>query len=141
MPCACSYVICLGILLAGIGCGKGDANRGAIAGQVKLDGQPLEQGSILFMPMEGVKGSIADGEIVNGRFQLLGKNGPAVGWNRVEIRALRKTGKLVPKPFPARGKMVEEQVEAIPPRFNSASTLKVEVKPGENTADFAVESK
>ena len=88
-----------------------------------------------------MKGTVAGGEIVKGRYQLSGKAGPAVGWNRVEIRAMRKTGKMVPMPFPARGKMVEEQVEAIPPRFNSASTLKVEVKPGDNTADFAVESK
>jgi hypothetical protein len=52
---------------------------------------------------------------------------------------VHKTGKMVPMPFPSQDKMAEEQVEAIPPRFNSASTLKVEVKPGENTAD--VESK
>jgi hypothetical protein len=33
------------------------------------------------------------------------------------------------------------EVIAIPPRFNSASTLKVEVQPGDNTADFQVTSK
>ena len=47
---------------------------------------------------------------------------------------------MIPKPFPSRGKMTEEQVEAVPPRFNSASTLKFEVKPGDNTADFEVSS-
>jgi hypothetical protein len=37
--------------------------------------------------------------------------------------------------------MVERMVEAIPPRFNSASTLKTEIKSGQNQADFTVESK
>ena len=128
-------------LLVALGCGKDGANRGAISGEVTLDGQPFEQGSILFTPIEGTKGTVAGGEIAKGRYQLSGKAGPTVGWNSVEIRAVRKTGKMVPMPFPSRGKMIEEQVEAVPPRFNSASTLKFEVKPGDNTADFAVESK
>jgi hypothetical protein len=37
--------------------------------------------------------------------------------------------------------MGEEMIEAVAPRFNSESTLKFEVKPGENTADFTVSSK
>ena len=128
-------------LVVASGCGKNGTNRGAISGEVKLDGRPLEQGSILFTPIEGTKGTVAGGEIANGRYQLSGKAGPTIGWNRIEIRGTRKTGKMVPMPFPARGKMVEEQVEAIPPRFNSGSTLKVEVRPGDNTADFDVTSK
>ena len=139
--CVCTYVICLGILLVGIGCGRSQTHVAAIGGEVKLDGQPLEEGSILLMPMEGTKGAAAGGEIMKGRYRLSGKAGPAVGWNRVEIRGLRKTGKMVPKSFPSRGELIEEYVEAIPPRFNSASTLKVEVKPGDNTANFETTSK
>lgn len=134
------HVLCLGILLVVIGCGKGDANRGAIGGEVKLDGKPLENGSILFRPLEGTKGSDAGGPITKGRYQLSGKAGPAIGWNRVEIRGMRKTGKKVQKPYAPEGEMVDEMVEAIPPRFNSASTLKVEVKPADNTADFDIAS-
>jgi hypothetical protein len=36
--------------------------------------------------------------------------------------------------------MVPEQIEAIPAKFNTETTLKVEVKSGENTADFDVSS-
>jgi hypothetical protein len=35
---------------------------------------------------------------------------------------------------------IPEQAEAVAPRFNSQSTLKVEIKPGDNTADFNVSS-
>ena len=131
--------VALSILASG--CGKVDANRAAITGEVALDGQILQQGSIVFTPTDGTKGTTAGGTIANGRYQLTSNAGPSVGWNRVEIRALRKTGKQIPAPFPARNKMTEEQVEAIPSQFNTESKLKVEVQRGENTADFKVTSK
>jgi hypothetical protein len=129
------------VLLLVAGCRDGDANRGAVGGAVKLDGKPVEQGSILFTPIEGAKGAVTGGVIENGRYRLSEAIGPAIGWNRVEIRAMRKTGKNIPKPFAPPGQMAEEQVEAIPPQFNSESRLKVEIKPGDNTADFEVSSR
>jgi hypothetical protein len=132
---------CLLLLALLAGCGKNDGNHNAIQGDVKLDGKPLEQGSILFTPTEGTKGVVTGGEINNGHYQLAGKNGAAAGWNRIEIRAVRKTGKMVQKPLAPQGEMVEEYGEAVAPKFNSSSTLKVEVKPGENKADFEVTSK
>ena len=60
-----------------------------------------------------------------------------IGWHRVEICVPSKTGKMIRKPFPSRGTM-EEEVEAVASRFNSEFTLKVEIKPGENAADFEV---
>ena len=131
--------LCLALLVAG--CGKGDANRGAIHGQVKLNGRPLERGSILLASLDGVQRIVTGAEIVDGEYRLTRANGPGVGWNRVEIRALRKTGKMVPKPYAPHGTMVEESVEAIPAQFNSASTLKVEVKAGDNSANFEVDSR
>ena len=64
-----------------------------------------------------------------------------MGQNRVEIRAIRKTGKMIQKPLAPKGQMIEESVEAIPPRYNSGITLKTEVKAGENTTNFEVASK
>jgi hypothetical protein len=128
------------IFLLVAGCDGGGARRGAISGAVNLDGKPLAQGSILFTPIEGVRGTVAGGPIENGRYQLSAAAGPAIGGNRVEIRAMRNTGKMMPKPFAPPGQMIPQQEETIPPKFNSESTLKVEVKPGDNTADFEVTS-
>ena len=137
--CILSLVIVL--LPLSIGCGKTESNRGSVSGEVKLDGKPLEKGSILFTPIEGTKGTVAGGEIKDGKYQLAGEKGPAQGKNSVSIRAVRKTGKMVQKPMAPRGEMTEEMAEAIAPRFNSSTTLSIEVKPGANTKDFDVQSK
>ncbi len=73
--------------------------------------------------------------------RLSGAKGPAIGWNRVEIQAVRKTGKMVQNPLGPKGQMVEMEAGAVAPRFNGSSTLKFEVKPGDNKADFDVQSK
>lgn len=131
---------CLILVAFGVGCAKEPANRGSIQGEVKLDGKPLEQGSILFTPTDGAKGTVTGGEIKNGRYQRAAKDGPAIGKNLVQIRAVRKTGKMVQKPMAKQGEMVEEYGEAVAPQFNTGSTLKIEVKAGENTANFDVTS-
>jgi hypothetical protein len=136
-----TLTICLIFLLFAAGCGKRRANQGAVGGAVELDGNPLMQGSILFAPIEGARGTITGGKIENGHYQLSDAASVSVGWNRVEIRAMRKTGRMVPKPFARHGEMIDDQTEAIPKQFNSESTLKVEVKPGDNVADFRVTSR
>ena len=135
-------VVCLAGLFLSIGCTKPTGpNQGNVSGTVKLDGKPVEQGNILFTPAEGVKGTVTGGEIKDGQYKLADKKAAALGQNRVEIRALRKSGKMVPKPMAPQGEMVEELVEAVAPRFNNDSKLKFEIKPGDNTANFDVESK
>ena len=123
------------------GCNADNTRRGEVGGHVTLDGRPVEQGSILFTPIDGTHGVVTGGEIKSGRYGLSAAKGPSVGWNRVEIRAVRKTGKMIPKGLGGTGEMVEEQVEAVAPRFNTESTLTFEIKPGENMADFEVLSR
>jgi hypothetical protein len=134
-----SVVISTALLLIA-GCDGGHAERGALHGKVTLDGKPLASGSIMFVPIKGTHGVVTGGEIKDGRYELSAATGPAIGWNRVEIRAARNTGKMIPKPFAPPGQMIPEQIEAIPPQYNTTSTLKVEIKPGENTANFEVTS-
>jgi hypothetical protein len=124
-----------------VGCNADGTHRGAVSGQVTLDGRPVEQGSILFTPIDGTHGVVTGGEIKAGQYALTAAKGPAVGQNRVEIHAVRKTGKMIPKGLGGTGKTAEEQVEAVAPRFNIQSTLKFDVKPGNNAADFEVASK
>jgi hypothetical protein len=102
-------------LLFALGCGKQNANQGAVSGTVRLDGRPVEQGSMLLTPIDGTEGAVTGGTIEEGQYRLSGAAAAAVGWNRVEIRAMRKTGRMVPKPFAPVGEMVAEQVETIPP--------------------------
>jgi hypothetical protein len=108
---------------------------------VTLDGPLLKEGSILFTPMAGTKGTVTGGRIENGRYWLSAANGPAVGWNSVAINAARRTGKKIPPSLGGKsGEPLDAVAEAVAPRFNSDTILKVEVRPGKNTADFKVES-
>jgi hypothetical protein len=136
----CALVVGLVIFMASFGCNKRGLNRAAISGAIQLDGKLLENGGILFVPTKDTKGPITGGPIKNGQYELRREVGPVVGWHRVEIHATRKTGRMVAAPFtkPGEGKMIEEQEEAVAPRFNENSTLEVEVKSGDNTADFSV---
>lgn len=131
-------VLVAAVSLVAVGCRKAGPVRGSIHGEVKLDGQSLQQGSILFVPIEGTQGVVTGEQIVDGRYHLRRAYGPAVGWNRVEIRAVRKSDKMVPAPFASPEQMIEETVEAVAAKFNSESTLKVNIVPGDNVAHFEV---
>jgi hypothetical protein len=117
-----------------LGCSSDDG-RAEVRGQVMVDGQPLERGSIDFFPIEGTAGPTAGGVIENGQYHLPAGKGPAVGRNRVEIHGVKKTGRQVPDAM-SPGAMREETVEALPPEANSKSTLVREVAAGSNVIDF-----
>ena len=135
-----SIVVVLGSSLI-LGCGDSGPPRASVRGAVTLDGAPLAQGSILFVPIEGSGGVAAGGTIADGRYELDGDAGVSLGANRVEIRAVRKSGRQVQKPFAPQGEMVEADEEAVAEEFNSASTLRADVVAGDQTLDFAVTSR
>ena len=135
------WIVALGVVcvFGTGGCSKG-GNHTAVRGEVTLDGKPLEQGSILFMPIKGTRGVATGTGIRHGRYEISNTTGPAVGWNRVQIQAMRGTGTMVPSPLAPPGRMIEMETAAVAPRFNSASILKFEIKPGDNSANFDVQS-
>jgi hypothetical protein len=127
-----------GCLCLAIGCGRNDVT---VRGTVKLDGAPVEQGSISFFPTPGTTGPVAGGQISGGAYTITGSKVPAIGSHRIEIRSSRKTGKMVPAGSPAPpGSMVEEIAEAIPARYNSSSTLEREMMSGKNSLNFDLTS-
>ncbi len=99
-------------------------------------GLGLEQGSIAFKPIGANSAFATGGPIQNGRYALAADRGPAVGDNRVESRATRKTGKQVQAPLGDPGRTTDEIVEAVPARYNQQSTLERSVPSGENQFDF-----
>ena len=110
-------------------------------GEVTLDGVPIEQGSILFVPTAKNRGKVASGSIEKGKFRLTGEQAPTPGAYLVEIRASRKTGKKVRKPYGKPGEMEDELVEAVAPRYNRATKLTTEIKGGKESVKFAVHSR
>ncbi len=134
-----AFMACLAVAV--VGCGDRGPTRVAVTGSVKLDGKPVEQGSISFVPPEGSDIPAASAEIKAGEYSLPVTSGPAVGQYRIEIRWSRPTGKKVKMGSPAPpGTMVDEVREAVPAKYNTKSTLEREVSEGDNTLDFDLDS-
>jgi hypothetical protein len=128
----------LGLMaLALSGCGS-QANTAAVSGMVKLDGKPVEKGAIQFIPVEGNTGPSAGGAINNGQYHIGRERGAAVGKNRVELRAFKRTGREVQDATKPAGNFTLEWVPALPPEYNDQSTVVREIKPGDNTFDFDI---
>ena len=132
-------IVLAALLLCSFGCGRSNGlDRAAVAGKVTLDDTPLAAGSITFCPTGDTKGPAAGGTIEDGQYSIAVAKGPVVGRNRVEIHATRKTGRKVQAPMSDRGVLTDEIVEAVPARYNSQSTLEMNVKAGDNALDFTL---
>jgi len=123
----------LALLAASVLAGCSSDNHRAISGEVSYNGEPVDGGSIVFLPSggEGPKGAA---EIVGGKYSIPAQQGLPPGTCRVEITWAKPTGKQIPSGDP--GMMMEERIEAIPAQYNSASTLSVEITAGENVHNF-----
>src|SRR5207245_2165923 len=64
---------------------RGPSDRGAIEGEVTLDGLPMDGGIIFFTPVDGPKSISPSAEIKGGRYRLRAWDGPALGKNKVRI--------------------------------------------------------
>jgi hypothetical protein len=132
--------------IAGCFGGGDDLPREAITGRVTLDGQPVEDGSISFVPMEAV--AVGDavqggGAIKSGRFWISQEFGLIPGKYRVAINAAAHGGKERTKPqVPAAGQALDVSKELIPQKYNAMSELTATVeKGGTNDFEFKLDSK
>ena len=127
-------------IAATLGCGgeSGTPQR-PISGMVKLDGQPLGEGSITFLPTE--KGGAANAVLSAGVYRIRGSEGLEPGRYTVEIIAVKPTGKRVRHPdLPS--ETIEEVRNVIPQRYNTRSQLLVDVAlDQENKFDFDLSSR
>src|SRR5262249_27420377 len=85
-------------------------NKAEVSGTVKLDGVPIKEGSINFIPVEGTLGPGAGAVIEDGKYHIAASKGVTVGKNRVEIRAFKNTGRKVQDPTGKPGVLTEERV-------------------------------
>ena len=126
----------LSALLCLAGCG-GSATP-SLKGKVTFDGVPIASGNIVFLP-EQSEGRKAAAAIEDGNYVVPAEEGLLPGKYRVEVSWHKPTGRKIPSADP--GIMMDETKEAIPPKYNSDSTLTAELAPGEASKDFALTSK
>jgi hypothetical protein len=123
------------VALAALGCTPA-VKTGTVSGDVTLDGQPLKEGRIQFVPVAGDAG-IAGGVITDGKFTV---EAPLAKM-RVEINANKVVGKKKVYEASPQSPVVDIVVELIPARYNSASTEVLDVKPGQQQVTYSLKSK
>jgi hypothetical protein len=133
-----SSALCILCLL---GCADSGPPTAEVSGTVRLDGRPIEEGSIQFIPVESSRGPSSGGVIQDGKYHIPRKNGVIVGTNRVELRAFKNAGTKIQDPTAPPGVRTEARVQAFPPEFNDRSTVVQEIRAGSNTIDFDVDTK
>jgi hypothetical protein len=122
----------LGLLLALflIGCGAGDGAV-EVAGDVTLDGKPIEEGVIHFMPVDG-KSRTTSTFIRGGRFQTR----VPPGKQRVEISSVQA------RPVrPGQDADSATGGEIVPAKYNTKSELQADVNRGKSPIRFELSTK
>ncbi len=108
-------------------------NESTIDGVVTINGKPLSNAGVLFFPSEGGQRVLASRTDDQGKYRI---NATRIntGFYRVKI-ATGRDGYLG-----ADGKPVDATEETVPARYNTASTISVEIKEGENELNFSLSS-
>lgn len=123
-----------GLLITLAGCGGGGLLD--VEGTVALNGTPVAEGDIAFIP-EDKKFGGEGGVIKDGRFKMKAR----AGKNKVEIRASRIVpGKTIPSAAGPGAPAEPLRESIIPPKYNDQTTLNEEVKPGKTTFTFNLTS-
>jgi hypothetical protein len=121
-------------LLLVCGCGDGTAK---VSGTVTLDGTPLEQGSISFLPINGnVK--TTGGEIKAGQYVVQVPLGPM----KVCINSGKAVGKIKLYDTP-NSRERTRFVELLPAKYSDIeqTELRLEIPPGDTVKDFDLTTK
>jgi len=122
-------------LILQVGCGPSGPEIARVQGTVTMDGKPLPNAIIMFVPVGG-RPSVSETD-ANGKYVLEfsgGRKGAIPGINRVEIN----TGRLA---YEKDGKNYPAVKESVPVQYNRLTTLEFNVEAGKNnTADFALKS-
>jgi hypothetical protein len=122
-------------LIALIGC-TGDQGA-AVSGTVTLDGAPLDDATITFVPKSGGQRQAAWAPVAGGKYAIDSASGLGTGEFRVEIRAVRSGSEKANANEPT----LTTAKDIVPAKYNNQSALTAEIKPGANVANFDLKSK
>jgi hypothetical protein len=133
-------LVALAALLAGCGQrGYSGPGRFPLAGTVTYDGQPIDIGSISFLPLNESSGQrVSGGYIFDGKYEVPEGQGANAGKYRVEIRWQKLTGKKIRDR--SSEDLIEQRAEGLPAKFHKDSELTAEVSASQTKFDFDLKS-
>lgn len=119
-------------------CG-GSSGRYPVQGAVSYGGEPIDQGSIVFLPVGG-EAIKTGGPIKDGRYEIPAEKGPPPGKHKVLLFWEKKTGETYTDRDS--GDVYDERKEGLPAEYQSESSpLEIEITAGENVHDFNLTAK
>lgn len=144
--------VCCMLCLSVAGCGGGDL--GEVSGKVTMDGKPLPDALVTFVPMEGGRAATGVSD-ANGNYKLIyiDRDGALIGKHKVTVTTVQKPAPVnsqIRSDDPEYAKMMASKAsdynnatvkEPIPARYNSNTELVKEVTSGDNVIDLPLESK
>lgn len=148
----CAAVACCLVAMLVVGCGPKGPELASVTGKVTLDGTPVTNGLVTFVPVGG--GRPATGKTdANGQYTLVGVDGKGalLGQHRVTVTTVKEAAAVTEmrsdSPEYAKQAMPDPSdydtakvVEPIPARYNANSELTFEVKAGSNVIDLELKS-
>jgi len=137
-----AHLLCVAAAATFIGCGAGGPERVEVRGKVTLNGQPLDQGTISFIPTGTTQGPTTGAIIENGAYVVPADKGAVLGSHLVQITSVQPTGrKIEAGPPEPTGTMVDEVKQVVPAQYNTNSTLTIDIQSGVNeNVDFEIEA-
>lgn len=138
MPRCNSLLILVAVLAASLaGCDSGQKGGSVtVSGTVKFNGEPVEKGSITFLPADD-DGKASSAQITNGSYTI--QTDP--GAKKVSIMGEREVGGEAAERLRAEGRDGVPTEQYLPPEFNSNSKLEYTVEAGGGTKDFELEGR
>src|SRR5262245_43389198 len=131
-------LIVLAAAVSGAGCSDPHGGRVEVYGNVKLVGEPIDDGTIEFKPLDK-QDTTQGAQIVNGAYKIPRKQGLKPGKYLVSISSgdakTRVTAEEETGPGPSR---VHMAVDRVPEDWNIRSKQEVEVKSSVNKFDFDI---
>jgi hypothetical protein len=126
----------LGLLGAVLGCSSSGPDIAYVEGRVTMDGKPLPNATVVFVPDDGRPAGASTDE--DGHFVLnfsQGRKGAIPGNSTVRIMTMRDAG------MDENGQTVPGSPETVPAKYNTETTLEFEVEPKKkNVANFDLKS-
>jgi len=127
-------VLLASILLPMFASCSGVSDRFPVEGEVSFDGEPVDVGSIVFMPIAG-GGIKTGGQIVDGRYEISAEKGLPLGKHKVLLYWEKKTGETYIDSDS--GEVYDKRSEGSPAEYRSEDTpLEIEIVKGQNVHDF-----
>jgi hypothetical protein len=134
-----SVALLIAVFSAFPGCGDSSGGRKEVKGAIKLKGQPLDQGTIDFMPISGDRATRGGAQIANGNYKIDRMQGLLPGKYRVSITSGdgKTPANTDEPPGPTGANIISK--DRIPADYNINSKQEVEVtEKGPNVFNFDI---